>query len=561
MDGATYKTDVLIIGSGGAGLRAAIEAAKSRVSVLLVSKGPIGLANTTAVAGGGITAALGDTDPRDSPESHARDTISGSRYLCNPNLVKIFTEEAPDRVRELEKYGVPFERQNGKFIQYPMPGHTYARDCQIAYPNRTGSWIPPGSGGIMMNKAMRQVAQSAGVKFLENILIFELIRETNVKGALGINLKDGKLQAFEARATILATGGAGQIYLRNAVPKGITGDGFSIGLHTGTELIDMEFVQFYAPTIIQTGVPQWRLPYHYLLEMGAVFLDEQGQNALHKYGYTSTNKVTRDIIARLCGLHGSLKLDMRGVTQEQWENKVLHSTKTELLKYHIDPQKDLLNVSYTGYHFMGGIRINGKCETGLQGLYAAGEVTGGIHGANRLGSNAFPEMLVFGARAGHYAAEYAKTTRTDHPTPNLVEKQSKIQEYLSRAAQEDAHPEKIRQNIQTTVWKHLGPVRTKTGVETVISELKDIRENKMPVTFAKTTHELQLAIENQFLLDVSELVAKSALLRTESRGAHYRLDYPKEDSKWMKNIVASANDEGTIRLLTEDSLAISESET
>ncbi len=545
------KSDVLIIGSGLAGLSAALEARKQGTDVLVVSKGPTGLATTTAVSGGGTCVALGHADPADNPEVHYKDTIVAGRYLNDQQLVKIFTEEAPKRFLELEDLGVLFEKENDKFIQYPMPGHTYPRDCQIAYKGRTGSWIPPGKGGILLMKALITAAQTAGVKFMENIMVYDLIGEDYIVGAVGLDQKTGAFLIFQTKSVILATGGAGQVYQYNSVPSGITGDGYSIALHAGIKLMDMEFVQFYAPTIVHPNLPKWRLPYQYLLKAGAVLIDNDGRDILDQHGIGDVQEVTRDIIARLCEIHDPVFLDFTRIPARMWREPLLRSTRDPIKKHGVDIAKNPIKVSFIGYYFMGGIKINERCETGLMGLYAAGEVTGGMHGANRLGSNALPEILVFGARSGQFAAEHVRSISGTSPTKKQLEKKwEKVSDILKRQPNDSGAPQKIKSKVKEVTWKFVGPVRSKEGLKKALRELEKLRDENLPMIFANKPFELKAALEAGVLLDVAEMITRAALFRRESRGAHYRSDYPNEDKNWLKNIVISKK-KGKIRLTTQ----------
>lgn len=536
------SADVLVIGSGAAGLRAALEARRQGADVWLLSKGRTGLGNVTAVAGGGIVAPFGHADPRDNSGVLFADTLASGRGLCDPNLVRAFVAEACNEVSHLHRLGLPFRTEpDGRFVQLYQPGHTYPRDCKIAGPTRTETWVPVFEGGRLLNMTLKKAALELGVKTVERTVVFDLYTDDlGVLGAVGVT-PDLKWVVIESRAVILATGGAGEVYKHNATPPDTTGDGYRLALRHGVSLLDMEFVQFYPVSIVEPGIPHWYLPYWYFFENGALLYNVKGEDLLVREGLTKIEEITRDKLARACGQYETILLDCTPMKEPTWEERDFRAFRDELLKHRFDPREKPFRVSPTGYYFMGGIKIDDACRTSLAGLYAAGEVVGGIHGANRLGSNELPADLVFGAIAGRGAALHAsKISRRPVSEARVKRSCEEISGKSGRGKAGSRHPSLIRRDIQEIMWKYAIWVRSSEGLRKALDELAGIRERQMPLSRAGTFQELKQSLENEALLDTAEMVCQAALLREESRGSHLRVDCPDEEPTWEKNILISA---------------------
>jgi len=523
-------SDVLVLGGGGAGLRAAIEAKKHGVSVLLVSKSRIGLGNNTAISGSGIAAGTGWREPTDSPEKHTKDTIVAGKYMNDQRLVEVMTHESGQQVLDLASYGANFRKKGESFHVALMAGHTHPRNV-----------FGDNSIGTDITLPLRDYAHDVGVELKEGVLITSLLSTGDIiSGAIGID-EYGGIYAFNARATILATGGAGQIYLRTSNAAGSTGDGFVLAYDAGLPLIDMEFVQF------AVSGPNVEM---FCAREGAVIRNSLGDNILEKYDISDPLKMTRDAVSRAIAteiLEGrspdgrSLILDTSPIPAERFE------TLRTLLPRNTPREKRHFNIGLQSHFFMGGIRINKNAETCLDRLYAAGEVCGGIHGANRLGGNGLAETFVFGKIAGEQAGQRALGTEKGNVQMGKVSDEVERLKKLDSSGGEDTR--ELERLLKITMWSNVAIVRNEKGLEEALEEIASLKERFHRISL-KSYRALVNAIRLWNRLHVSEMVARAALFRTESRGAHYRSDHPEEnDREWLKNIVISQQ-EGQMRLST-----------
>lgn len=530
------STDVLIIGSGGAGLRAAIEARRQGVNVLLISKNKTGLANCTASAMGAFKVSREEKGIAE----HFQESLEAGRFLNNPSLVRTLVTKAGHAVTELEKFGVELLFENGK-------ASVIAKR-------------PP--AGIVLSKALSSYALSLGVDVLENTIAFDLPVEGNrCLGALVFKKDSGGIVAISAKAVVLATGGYARLYIHNDNPPTITGDGLVLAFRAGAELQDLEFVQFQ-PMFIDAGVPRmpildWLIEATKNLVPEGPLLNGKGERFLAKYRLIR-QKILRDnlIVAIERELFeekrhkDSVIFDLTSLSPEEIEE----AFDSQFYKHLIGPFKQTLStrklhIASSAHYTMGGVRINEKCETKVEGLYAAGEVAGGIHGANRLGGNALTEIMVFGAITGRQAAQYAK-----HSKFGVIEREhaskgeSMVQEFRNKVKPKKTNPSVIKENVKSIISKFCRPVRSKEGLRLALEELEQI-ERKASFMFADNPEQIGEAIEADSMLLLAKLVANSALERKESRGSHYRIDYPQtDDENWLKNIViANENGRATVR--------------
>ena len=519
------NTDVLVLGSGGAGLRAAIEARKHGVSVLLVSKSRIGLGSNTAMSMSGIAAGTGWREPADSPEEHFRDTIVGGRYMNDQRLVEIMTGEIEQQVLDLEDFGVRFRKRAGAFHVAPMAGHTYPR-------NVSGDKVI----GTDLTLPLRDHAAMMGAILRDGVLITRLLTSGNtVAGAVGID-EAGRVHIFTAKSTVLATGGAGHIYLRTSNAVGSTGDGFVLAYDMGVPMVDMEFVQF------STSGPNVEI---FCAREGALIRNSLGENVLEKYNMSDPIEMTRDAVSRAIMteiLEGrsrdgmTITMDTTPISEERFEVlRVLLPKNTPEHKRHF-------SIGLCSHFFMGGVRINENTETSVDRLYAAGEVCAGVNGANRLGGNALAEIFVFGKIAGQRAAERALAVETVPEDQNeLSSEVDRLRELASAAGGEDV--KELQRLLKTTMWNKAAIVRNEKGLKEALEEIASLKE-RLHKVYLGSYRELTDTIRLNNMLVVSEMVVRAALLRTESRGAHYRSDYPEENNKeWLKNIVISKKNE------------------
>ncbi len=517
----TINTDVLVVGGGGAGLRAAIEAKATGVDVFLISKSGIGLANNTAISGSGIAAGTGWRVKSDSPELHFQDTILGGRYINNQDLVDVVTRESGQQVLDLENFGVKFRKRKGSFHMALMAGHTNPRNV-----------FGDNAVGVDLTVPLREHAIKASVRTKAGVLITSLLqRENTVFGAIGID-DEGGVYVFNAKSVVLATGGAGEIYLKTSNAPGSTGDGFVLAYDVGVSMADMEFVQF-----AMTG------PHVEMLcaREGAIIINKQGENILAKYDLNDPVKMTRDAVSRAIMMEifagGSaddenLTLDVTPISEARLE------AIRVLLPKNAPKNQRHFNVGLQSHYFMGGAEIDRETATCVKGLFCAGEICAGVNGANRLGGNALAEAFVFGKIAGQSAAQWALFNKTAPTDPDrIVFEMERIQELADSTGGESV--KELRQLLRTDMWKEAGVIRNGTGLKRALDEIAALKKRSQSISIG-SYRDLTAAVRLKNMLTVSEMVVQAALLRTESRGAHYRTDFPEEDhSEWLKHIVIS----------------------
>ncbi|MBI4187368.1 MAG: FAD-binding protein [Chloroflexi bacterium] len=510
----TIKADVLVVGGGGAGLRAAIEARKHGQDVLLVSESPVGFKNNTAISGAGFAAAGIYPETGDSPEAHLRDTIIAGRFLNDRNMVETMARAAAQQYHDLRSFGV--SKFDEKYRSMAIPGHSYPRTMSFDQER-----------GIHLTVPMRQHAASLGVRFMEGVLVTRLLQAENA--VVGGLLIDEKGQAFiaNARSTVLATGGAGHLYLRTTNSLSMTGDGYALAYQAGATLRDMEFIQFYPTCRGKNGSKIFF--YEEFITKGAVFRNSAGDDILEKYGEPSP---TRDMLARMMmkeiaegrGVEGGVICDLKRVPEKERRGYPGNTLPPESF-----------SASPAVHFFMGGVKMSHDVEVGINGLYAAGEVCGGIHGANRLTSNAITEILVFGTIAGDRAAARAsKSSLTPVPRSEVAAEMERLNGLA--AGRDGESPERLQLSLQQVMWDGAGVLRDRKGIEAAQKELSALREQLKRITVTEHHQQYQTAkLAN--MLSVADIICLAALTRTESRGAHYRSDYPEEDDqRWLKTV-------------------------
>jgi succinate dehydrogenase/fumarate reductase flavoprotein subunit len=526
-------TDVLVVGGGAAALRAAVEASRVGSQVSIACDRSIGRSGNTVVAGGGFS-----IDPEGSEESKRsffEDTLQGGENINDEHLVRILIDESTQKVIDLEEIGVLFLKRDREFIKRRPPEHSIYRSIVIDWEN-----YPIPARGLAISLPLRKKCQKLGISFLEKCPIIKLISRANkVVGAIAVDIAKNKFLFIQAKATILATGGCGQLFFQTNNAPGIIGAGLILALNAGAVLQDLEFIQFYPNTAlkpVKIGISST------LLGEGAVFRNRLGQTFMSRYGQASEDKSTRDKIARACyweiqkglGVENGVYLDCTGVSEG-----ILGSRYGPLVHFLREKGLDLRNqwalVSPTVHFCMGGIHIDEYGFTGVEGLYAVGEATVGVHGANRIAGNALTETQVFGARAGKAAAEYArKESRFS------VSKWEKVEE-LTRIAKGRCYSDfpAVKQSIQQIMWRYGSIVRNATslriGEDAILQKQEHINQLK-----TRTLKQLVYFQELSSMCELALLILHSAILREESRGSHYRDDFPKRnDQKWLGNIIVS----------------------
>lgn len=551
MEKEIYQCDILVIGSGGAGCKAAIEARKHNLDVIIVSKGLSFKSGCTTLAEGGYNAAFGFVDEEDSIEAHFKDTLKGGAYLNDPELVQILVEEAPERLEELESYGAMFDRQeSGKLNQRPFGGQTFRRTCFQG--DRTGH---------EMMTALKEEVIRCGIKTIEEVIITSLITDKTdgrVLGACGLSLKNTDFLIFQAKSTILASGGAGWMYpvTSNAMQK--TGDGFALAYQVGADLLDMEQVQFHPTGMLYPESRRGVLITEAVRGEGGRLFNSKGERFMKKYDKRG-ELATRDVVARAIYReiiegrgteNGGVYLDVTHLPPELIEDK-LETMLQQFRDVGVDIRKEPMEVAPTAHHFMGGARINEHGETTVKNLYAAGEVTGGIHGANRLGGNALADTQVFGKRAGETAAQNALKDGSKLDS-KIIENQAADEFARIQSLFKDGkyHPFEIKKELQEIMWNNVAIIRNADGLKTAIGRIKELQGMLLDVKIPDIgvyNKDIQDALEAEKLLEVALLTTKSALIREESRGAHYREDYPEKKDEWKKSIVL--NRDGELKFL------------
>ncbi|HXF48868.1 MAG TPA: succinate dehydrogenase flavoprotein subunit [Verrucomicrobiae bacterium] len=539
----THEHDVLIIGAGGAGLRAAVEAASNNLSVGVVSKSLLGKAHTV-MAEGGIAAAMANVDPKDSWQTHFCDTMKGGKFLNNWRMAQLHAQEAPDRIRELEDWGALFDRTpDGEILQRAFGGHTYKRLCHVG--DRTG---------LEMIRTLQDKGVHSGIDVYMELTIFRLFKDGGkIAGAIGYWRKNGEFVVFKVKAIVLATGGGGKAYQITSNSWECTGDGHSLAYEAGAELIDMEFFQFHPTGMVWPPGVRGLLVTEGVRGEGGLLRNNKNERFMQRYDPQRMELSTRDMVSRSIytevkegrgSPHGGVFLDISHLPAERVKKKLpsMYHQFKDLAD--VDITKEPMEVGPTAHYMMGGVRVD--ADTGastISGLFACGEVSGGMHGANRLGGNSLSDLVVFGRRAGAGAAEYARKLAF-FPTvdKNELEKAAKDMEApFQRSGDED--PYQIHRELQESMQGLVGIFRTEGDLKKGISKIEELKQRAAKVAI-KGKREYNpgwhLVGDLKSMLTVSEAVAKAALARKESRGAHSRLDYPNLDEKFGKlNVVVS----------------------
>jgi len=541
------RVDVLIIGGGGAGVRAAIEADQNGVSVALVNKGIISRSGLTPMAGYSYQAAFGHADPRDNPEVHFADTVREGRYLGDENLIWALTREAMERGLELEGYGVRFTREEGKFAQVRHPGQTYPRINRI-----------PGRGYQMMLGLKKELARHSRIQVFEDCLVQKILTgpEGEPAGAVAFLQREGQFRLFQAKAVVLASGGYEELWEKTDTAPDSTGDGLAMAAELGAELVDLEMMLYYPIVTLGSKVfPSMHqvLQYESLLEpeyLGGKLLNGRGEEFL-----PPGKLPVRDVLSRLIVKErvegratdrGAVLIDLSKsplgpAEMERRIEELGARVQFNRVKYlGVDLTRDPVEVAPACHYSLGGVRINERTQTSVPGLFAAGEVSGNIHGANRISGNALAETQVFGRRAGAGASLKARACREFPPIrrEDAEENVRRIEGLFVRKA-DPLRPVQIRKKIQRIMEEEAGLIRSEPSLRRALDRLQAVKQEDLPrmqvADLRIFNYELQDAVEVGSMVEVAELVARAALLRTESRGHHFRSDHPREDEGWRKH--------------------------
>jgi succinate dehydrogenase / fumarate reductase, flavoprotein subunit len=583
-DYRTHEYDVLVIGAGGAGLRAAIEASAAGVKVGVICKSLLGKAHTV-MAEGGVAAAIGNVDDRDNWRVHFADTMRGGQYLNNPRMAELHAKEAPECVKELEKWGALFDRtKDGKILQRNFGGHKYPRLAHVG--DRTG---------LEMIRTLQDHGIHQGIEFHMECTVTRLIKDgERVSGAFGYFRERGQFALFKAKAIILATGGIGKAYAVTSNSWEYTGDGHSLAYHAGADLIDMEFVQFHPTGMVWPPSVRGILVTEGVRGEGGILKNKDGKRFMFEdipenyrnqtakdpeegWRYVTGDKnanrppelLTRDHVARCIvrevregrgSPHGGVFLDIAWI-KEKISNAPDHIKKKLPGMYHqfkelagIDITTEPMEVGPTTHYIMGGVRVDADTQMStIPGLFAAGECAAGLHGANRLGGNSLSDLLVFGRRAGRYAAEFAQQNSLSASQETEVAAAAKAALAVFDGGTEN--PYQIQKDLQAMMQDLVGIVRVQSEMEQAIEGLGKLSERYANVVvdgnrdFNPGWH-TALDLQNQ--LTCSEAIARSAALRKESRGGHFRDDYPEKDEAFGKvNTVIRKAADGSMQVAQE----------
>lgn len=551
------SADVIVIGTGGAGCMAAIGALEEKADVLIVDRGVFTRSGSTITAGHTCCAALG---PGDSPRAHFEDTVASSQQLANQRLVAVYTKEAPDRIREIDRFGVNFAKNDdGSFSMIEPPGgHTAKRSVHHGF--QTGMRIMHG---------LRTELRKRGARYRDDCIITGLLTNgERVIGATGLDIKSGKFVVFHAKAVIIATGGFGQIWAHTTTACECTGDVLGMAFRLGAELIDMEFVQFLPaqvnpelahinPTL--ANFPRWREA----IRRHAKLVNKDGKEFIYEYDKVRGLYTTRDMLglsiytevkAGRGGPNQGCLFDLtevpKGVIEDEFARQNLPGSYIpKMKKAGFDITQTPMEVGVKSHYCMGGIRINEFAETNVPGLFAAGEVTGGVDGANRLGGNALTEILVFGKRAGWTAGAFARTHDLQGLNAHQVAAQEEAVMGLMNANGSGVSPIALRRQLQEIMWSYVCARRSETGLKKALDAIGSLDEQlpRLRLTTSKWTNynmEWVEAVSLPWQLEVAKAAIAAARERKESRGAHYREDFPEKSQEWTKNVVLSANNAG-----------------
>jgi succinate dehydrogenase / fumarate reductase flavoprotein subunit len=558
----THEHDVLVIGAGGAGLRAAIEASSQGVSVGLVCKSLLGKAHTV-MAEGGVAAALGYVEPRDNWKVHFRDTMKGGRYLNQWRMAQLHAMEAPDRVKELEEWGALFDRTaDGRILQRNFGGHKYPRLAHVG--DRTG---------LEMIRTLQQHGIHCGMEvYMECTVTRLLVDGQRVRGAFGYWRDSGRFVVFRAKSIVLATGGIGRAFRVNSNSWECTGDGQALAYLAGAELMDMEFMQFHPTGMVWPPSVRGTLITEGVRGEGGTLRNKDGKRIMFDYipelyanetatseaeadqwlrestsGVASKAKRTpdllpRDIVAR--AIHSEVKAGRGsphgGVFLDIWSRRNEKDIKKKLpAMYHqfkelgdVDITKEPMEVGPTAHYTMGGIRVDPeRQESRVVGLFAAGECAAGMHGANRLGGNSLSDLLVFGRIAGLYAAKYAATSEL--PPLDAGEIEAVSREALAPfESREGPNPFALHEDLKDKMQNLVGIIRNEADLREGLAHVERLKESTARTHVTDNRHfnaAWHQAIDMRNMLIVSEAMARAALARKESRGAHAREDFPEMD--------------------------------
>lgn len=540
-------TDVLVIGTGGAGLYAAIRASEAGQRVTILDKGLVGRSGGT-VSGAGVSAVGPWSESEDSVDVHFHDTVVGGSYLSDQPLVRVLTNEAQDRVREMESWGLCFDKKpDGRYVLDRAGGHSYSRVMAIS--DRVG---------LQMTKVLRAQLLRQGVDHHPDVTTTRLFtKDSKIVGAMGLDLGNGDLVQFNAPAVVLATGGVGQLYPVTSNPIKVTGDGLALALEAGASLINMEQVQFYPCGLVH---PPSLHGFILGIQEYAKLYNIHEERFMAKYEPDLIEHVTRDRLAR--GIyteitegrgteHGGVFLDATEVPEETLKSFMYE--REMCAERGFDYHEKRVEIAPSAHFFMGGVAIDSDANTTVPGLFAAGEVSGGVQGGNRLSGNSLSEILVFGSRAGVSASRYARqVVRQTADKDTVAEEAERIQQLLKRNGLE-LTPANAKTRLRTVMQAHVYVSRSVDGLKTAQQELQEIEQNVLPQirisgSGLHQNYSLLAYLDLEKMLKVAHMIVAAAQTRKESRGAHYMEDFPKLDTTALPYCTVIQKDDNALGL-------------
>ena len=553
MDYKTIMCDVLVVGAGGAGCRAAIEASKHNMDVIMLSKELLGKAHT-AMAEGGYNVSLGNVDPDDDPETHFKDTIVGGNYLNNQNLAEILVRDAPQRIFDLEDMGAVFDRTpEGKIAQRVFGKQSWRRTAYAS--DRTGSEIM-----VSLTEGIRKTS----VRVFDEVFATRLlVTDGKISGVCAVDLKYGDYLVFRAKSVVMATGGAGRIFSVTSNAQLDVGDGYGMAYEAGCEMMDMEMIQFHPTGMVKPESAKGRLVTEAVRGEGGILLNSNGERFMNRYYPEVMELAGRDQVARSImtevkegrgspdgGVYLSISHLPRSIIEFRLESMI-----EQFEDAGVDIREEPMQVSPTAHHFMGGIKIDENSSTNIPGPYASGECTGGVHGGNRLGGNALADTQVFGALSGENAAKYAKeTVHLGVDREEIKNEFERLEAMLSR--KEGISPADARDELTDLMWSKVQIFRKEEEMQHAVVELRRIEKEVVPkikvdVPVKRFNPGWHQAMEFVHMVTTARMVAEAAVMRKGSRGAHYRVDADPND-KGYYNIIIRKGKDGKMELRKED---------
>lgn len=553
MDYKTIMCDILVVGAGGAGCRAAIEGAANNLDVIMLSKELLGKAHTS-MAEGGLNVSIGNVDPDDNPETHFKDTITGGNYINNQKLAEILVEQAAQRIFDLEDMGAVFDRTpDGKIAQRPFGKQTWRRTAYAS--DRTGSEIM-----VTLVEAIRKTS----VRVFDEVFATKLlVTDGKISGVCAVDLKYGDYLVFRAKSVVMATGGAGRIFSVTSNAQLDVGDGYGMAYEAGCDMIDMEMIQFHPTGMVKPESAKGRLVTEAVRGEGGILLNNKGERFMNRYYPEVMELAGRDQVARSImtevlegrgspdgGAYLSIAHLPKSIVEFRLESMIEQFEDTG-----IDIREEPMQVSPTAHHFMGGIKTDEDAGTIIPGLFASGECTGGLHGGNRLGGNALADTQVYGAISGESAAKYAKSVSHLGVDKKTITKEfERLEAMLNR--KDGISPADARGELTDLMWEKVQIFRKEEDMKFAVNELRRIEKDVVPnikvdVPVKRFNPGWHQAMEFVHMVTTARMVAEAAFMRKGSRGAHYRVDADPKDEGYY-NIVIKKGKDGKMEMHKED---------